>query len=249
MKRLLVILFLLLGQGNLFAQLQVDVKFNYHRGSYKGSYYDVIVTQNGKTYNLTFFKPWEEITNVLLSPDNNYLLVRHRPQHGRYYLWSLYDLRTRRLIKRIPPNAGGDIAWNKNMQIIHRWGCGTNCAPLAVYDNKLKKIFYTLSSGGYATSPDGNYIVQFAMHEDEMWVYDLASLKTGKYPKTYHALVDTSYAIWNLNSDEHAAFISNNKFRMVKRSGSRQPLVIDLTKVKWKRTDPRTIGEFYERRF
>src|ERR1043165_170273 len=100
------LLFLIAGNTTL-AQVSADVRFNYKRGSYKGSYYDVIVTKNGKEYNLTRFQPWEEVNEVEISPDSNYIFVRHKAQHGKAYKLDMYDLRTLKLIRRITPGAGG----------------------------------------------------------------------------------------------------------------------------------------------
>jgi hypothetical protein len=239
-----VFVFFLVYSSSVFSQPKVEILFNYKRGSYKGSYYDVIVTKNGVKKNLTWFKPWDEVNETILSPDNKYLLVRHKPQHGRSYLLSMYNLETMKLMKTMAPGHGGEINWNTNHQLVHSWGCGTNCANVLVYDVQLKPIFYTLSSGGFYFSPDYRYVVQFSMHADKLWIFDLYSIHNGSHALAFTMNIDSSYE----SNSFH--FPNNSSAEMrVKEELRVKPITLNFKKLKWKRLDPKKMGEFYSREF
>jgi len=162
---------------------QISIERKWHKQVYN----DIFFLKQNDTINLTRFRPWENIVSYAISPDSNYCFVRHKPEKGsKAYLLTLYNLNTLQKTNQIVPGFGGDFEWNHNLQIIHQWGCGTNCSPLVVYDLQLRKIFNTLSTGGFKYSPHKNYIVQFSMSGDEIRVYDLNSLTKKSSLLTYH---------------------------------------------------------------
>lgn len=220
------------------AQVKAEERFNYKRGSYKGCYYDVVVSKNGKQHNITMFRPWEEIEKVLLSPDDHYMMVRHKPQLGRSYLLSVYDLKTLRLIKRIAPGYGGGLNWNNRHQIIHQWGCGTNCGNFRIYDLQLNELFFTFSTGGFLLSPEKNFLIQYSMIGNRICVYNLKQLKRGFKPLVYECDFDR-------DSTYDAKFISDNRIELLPNDTRLQNKYIDLGKVKWKRMAKKDVGEYY----
>src|SRR5690606_24401759 len=120
------------------------------------------------------------------------------PQHGKSYLLSVYDLKTLREVKTKAPSFGGFFQWNGHHQIIHQWGCGTNCANFRIYDLQLNELFFTLSSGGFLLSPDYNYLIQFSFSGKRMWVCKLTGLKMGQAPLVYVSDIDTNYHAWDI---------------------------------------------------
>jgi hypothetical protein len=221
--------------------VQADVCFNYKRGSYKGCYYDVVVSKNNRQYNISMFHPWEDVVNVLLSPDEHYLLVRHKPQSGNAYLLSVYDITTLKLVRRLAPGYGGSFVWNNRHQIIHQWGCGTNCSNFRIYDLQLNELFFSPSSGGFLISDNYNYLVQFSMHGDKMWVFDLRQINHRQKPLVFECHIDSMF------NTEHIKFVSDNKIVMESNNSRLPNQYIDLNKVKWKQKAPIDIGAYYSR--
>jgi len=247
MKALILLFLLSFQMVSYAASGQTLVEIRPHNELHKRIYqvyYDVFVTRSAKPVNLTKFGPWEEIIDFAVSPDSNYCFVRHKPNKTKTaYRLTLYDLRTFRKIKEIIPGYGGSFEWNNNLQILHSWGCGTNCANLRVYNLQLKEIFFTLSSGGFKYSPQKNFAVQFSMQGDKIWVFDLRSLKSNSLPKTYAATIETGYDWDDFQfPDEYNIIIS--------KEGALKPsLNINLNEVAWKRVNPGETGAFRKRSF
>jgi len=210
---------------------QVTVQRIWHHQVYN----DIFVIEDSDTVNLTKFNSWQEIVDFAISPDNKYCFVRHKPNtKNTSYRLALYNIKTKKLVKEIVPGYGGIFEWNKHHQIIHSWGCGTNCANLRVYDLQLKEIFFTLSSGGFKFSPEKNFVVQFNMQGTKFWVFDLSSLKKSTKPLTFLSEIDFEY--------EWQDFQFKNEFELILFN---RPLKnINLKNVKWSEINPKDIGEF-----
>jgi protease II len=213
---------------------QVTVHQSWHRQIY----HDVFIIKDGDTVNLTKFDSWQEIVGFALSPDSNYCFVRHKPNtKNTSYRLTLYNARTKRLVKEIIPGYGGIFLWNNNHQIIHYWGCGTNCSNLRVYDLNLKEIFFAPSTGGFKLSPEKNFVVQLSMTGKKIWVFDLISLKKSSSPLTFSTVIDFDYDWQDLQFSTEYELVFLN----------RTSTIINLKAVDWVETDPENVGEFYER--
>jgi len=232
---LAVTLFVSLGSQPLHAQLHPrSVKIKLHRGAL----YDVFsYLENGDSVNLTQFKePWVDITNLTLSPDSSLFFFRYK-KLGKAYRLALYDFQTFEKLDVIVPGFGGSFEWNSNNQIIHRWGCGTNCANLRVYNSALKEIFFTLSSGGFELSPDKTLVSQFSMHFDRIWIFDLNTLNRHSIPMGYTQSIDHPID-W-----DYFSFRSNELIILDHLPAHN----IKLRFVEWRPLDPDTIGQYYLR--
>ncbi len=200
---------------------QITVQSIWHHQAYN----DVFVIEDGDTVNLTKFNQWQEIVDFALSPDSVYCFIRHKPNvKNTSYRLALYHIKTKKLVKEIVPGFGGDFVWNNHHQIIHSWGCGTNCANLRVYNLQLEVIFSTLSEGGFKFSPEKNFVVQLNMSGAKLWVFDLKSLKKHSNPLTFIAEIDFEYDWEDLHfADEYTLAFEN-----------RRPKAIDLKGVDWR---------------
>lgn len=238
MKALTLTIFILIQSLHYNCNGQVVIERKWHHQIYN----DIFVMKGNDTTNLTKFQPWENIVDFEVSLDSSYCFVRHKPNKPNTpYLLTLYNLKTFQKIKEIIPGYGGDFKWTNNSQIIHSWGCGTNCANVRLYDLQLKEIFYTLSSGGFKYSPEKNFLVQLSMHGDKIWVFDLRSLKTNTIPKAFTTKIEMDY-----NWDD---FQFSTEFEIIISNADRSIVLkrIDLNNVVWTNIDPKEIGEFYER--
>ncbi len=202
---------------------------------HKRAYYDVFAyTVNKDTINLTQFEPWVELRDIKVSPDSSYFFYRYR-REGKAYSLVTYELESLKKVSEIVPGYGGSFEWNSKNQILHSWGCGTNCTNLRVYDFNLETIFFTLSSGGLEYSPDKTRIAQLSMQYDQIWIFDLNTINKDKIPKGY-----TQEIKHNIDWDFYN-FKSNDVIILDHISSHN----IDLNKIQWTRINPETIGQFY----
>ncbi|WP_196892050.1 hypothetical protein [Aureivirga marina] len=196
MKRILIVLLLI--TFKTFAQKNVSIEFH------DNAYYDVFIGD----VNLTNFKPWEQVLDLKVSPDKRYFFFRHKEDKGKAYKLTLYDFQTQKKIAEITPGFGGSFEWTMNNKIIHRWGCGTNCANFRMYDLSLNEIFFTLSSGGFLESPKKDILVQFGMRGKDFWIFDLRSIQEDQSVKIFHKKFSErdEMNIWSLKFDSNYSF-------------------------------------------
>lgn len=244
MKTLLITLLItLISLFTLGQNKSVNIQFHH------GAYYDVFVQQEGKKINLTRFKSWERIKDLKVSPDKKYFFFRHKADKGGAFRMTMYDFKSLKKIAEIVPGFGGDFEWNSQNQILHSWGCGTNCSNLRVYNSKLKEIFYTLSTGGFEYSPQKNVIVQMSMNLKKFWVFDLGNLNNGSVKGFQDTLGFTSqgerFYLWSLKFADDYTF----QIYPPENSTSTEVLKYDLNQLKWTTIKPEEIGEFYKRVF
>lgn len=112
---------------------KVEVKGpSYNQQVYiKSSQGDVRVTNFGK---------WELIESLFVSPDEKKLLVYHKPDKGKSFVISLYDLEKNKLIAEAKPGwACHGVRWTDNY-IIYEWGTSGGGHRLEYRDYNLKVI-------------------------------------------------------------------------------------------------------------
>lgn len=114
------------------------------------------------------------VESTELSLDGRLAFVWYR--EGRLPLQvAIYDLRSMRRTARFSPGFGGELHFTPGGNIVHRWGCGTNCAELAVYDVHGKAIL-NAGGSGVEISPTRRFAVNgpslFAADEAVV-IYDL----------------------------------------------------------------------------
>lgn len=138
-----------------------------------GNLQDIFIHKNGTDVQVTQFDPWESIQDISISPDSQYFFFRHKSQRGKSWYLSLYDIHSLKKLASIIPGFGGSFSWNENHQIIHFWGCGTNCSNLIVYDLNLDITHDLGSSGGFIFSPKKDIMVQLSMDGTSFLLWDL----------------------------------------------------------------------------
>jgi len=139
-----------------------------------------------------------------VSPDGHWAFVWYYTARPPLQL-SIYDLRTMRRTARFAPSRGGEMHFTPGGNIVHDWGCGTNCAVFALYDVLGKKLL-TVGSSGIDISPTRRFALTapslFAADEPVV-VYDLDAgrkVYTGGLPRGDSLVLDK--VRWN---DPHGA--------------------------------------------
>lgn len=142
MRIVLVLVFLTTFTANGYSQelaYQIADGYVYVGGS-KASR-QVFIAQNDSTYRLSNYANWENIDELFVSPDKNYLIVYHRADKERFYRITLYDLQERIAVATTAPGmACHDLKWFADkILFISGWtGLGTF---VFVYNYNLVKLF------------------------------------------------------------------------------------------------------------
>lgn len=243
---------LLLVIGLIGLQVSMAQKHEIYIEFHDGAYYDIYAKVNGKEVNVTHFKAWEEVKTLEISPDGKYFFFRHKADKGGAYRLTLYNLETLTQMAEIVPGFGGDFEWNHLNQILHGWGCGTNCANFRVYDLKLKEVFFTLSSGGFEMNPKKDILIQMGMLGREFWIYDLRTIPTWGEALGYNDTVamipkldSIRYNIWSIY------FTNDYTFEVYppEEYGKRRPLIYRIEELDFKVLLPEDTKQFYKRTF
>ncbi len=80
-----------------------------------------------------------------VSPDGRRAFVWYNEDRRPLKL-AIYDLAARRRTARFAPGFGGDIHFTPGGNLVHDWGCGTNCANFRVYDPAGRTVLEAVSS-------------------------------------------------------------------------------------------------------
>lgn len=204
---------------------------------HKSAYYDVFAySNNNDTINVTQFDPWVELRDLKVSPDSSYFFYRYKT-NGKAYRLVTVELKSLKKVSEIIPGYGGDFEWNVKNQILHSWGCGTNCANFRVYNSNLEEIFFTLSTGGFIYSPDKTRVAQLSMQFDQVWIFDLNTLNENKIPFGYTQKIkhDINWDYYKFKTND-VIVIDSKPFHN-----------INLLNIQWTKLNPETIGEFFKR--
>jgi hypothetical protein len=125
--------------------------------------------------DLTSFGRVQEIHEAEVSPDGRWLLVWHHELPPRKL--TVYVLPDKTVAADFAPGYGGSLGWTAANEILHYWGCGTECTSYALYRHDGEQVL-----GGVATamdlSPGGDLLVEFPVSSSisqAFTVRDLAS--------------------------------------------------------------------------
>lgn len=113
-----------------------------------------------------------EATEV--SPNGRWAFVWYRGNRSPLQL-AIYDLRLRRRTARFVPGFGGEMHFTPNGHIVHHWGCGTNCANIALYDVH-GRVLLSVGASGVDLSPTRRFAVigpSLYAADEPIIVYDL----------------------------------------------------------------------------
>jgi len=238
MKKLLLLLHIFIGLSpSLHAQVNMlEIKMH------KGAYYDVFAnTVEGETINITKFEPWVELRDLKVSPDSTYFFYRYKKE-GEAYRLVVHKLVTLEKVAEIVPGYGGLFEWNQSNFIVHRWGCGSNCSNLRVYNHELVEEFFSLSGGGFIFLDQYNYVIQFSYYHDQFWLMELFDFQSKKV-HCYESEV--------LNKDMEYAYdsfkLSAKERKLSYSLSQRISTEISLDSIPFRWVNPKEFGEFYER--
>lgn len=204
-----------------------------------GAYYDAIwVSDEGDTVYLTNFGPYVNVNTLTISPDSNFFFFRYK-EKGESYRLVVHDFNTGKKIAETIPGFGGVFEWNPANNIVHHWGCGTNCSNLQVYDINLKVVFFTLSSGGFEFSADNTFVAQRSMAGDRIWVFDLTKIGgQGETVGFVHKIdFELNWDIYGFKGNDWLVFNDNFIKSLYIKACAFYPVL------------PDTIGQYYSRRF
>ena len=89
---------------------------------------------------ITQFNAWEEIDRILLSFDENYLLIYHKTDKDPSHKLSIVDLNSLNILRTIKPGFGGRLNWTEDNNILLVWGCGSPCSCFRLYNLEFEII-------------------------------------------------------------------------------------------------------------
>jgi len=144
----------------------------------KASDRQVYLKEAGQEINVTHFKPWEQIHDILLSTDGTFLLIRHTANSSHSNQLSVLDITSLRIISSIKPGVGGGLYWTTHDNILLMRGCGSDCVCFELYDSKLTKITAKCASW-FKEYIDADVIISLPTLYPDNGVFRIWSLKTG----------------------------------------------------------------------
>ncbi len=128
---------------------------------------------------ITKFKKWEEIKEILVSPDGQDLLSYHKSDKELSHNLSVLNLSSFQMTKTIKPGYGGDFFWTKDRNILLKWGCGSPCQCFRLYDSNLEKL-KEQCDGEYQVFLEENVIVSLPTVYASQGIFKVWSLKEGR---------------------------------------------------------------------
>jgi hypothetical protein len=158
---------------------KVEVKGpSYNQQVYvKSSRGDLIVTN---------FRKWELIRSLFVSPDEKKLLVYHKPDKGKSFVISLYDLEKNKLIAEAKPGwSCYGVRWSENY-IIYEWATSGGGHRLEYRDYNLK-VIRVINSYRWFFDVDSDFVIalpHYSAESGEINIYrysDGAQIKTTNF--------------------------------------------------------------------
>lgn len=140
-----------------------------------------------------------------VSPDAHWAFVWYRADRGPLQL-AIYDLHTSRRTARFAPGVGGEMHFTPHGNIVLRWGCGSNCAGLLLYDPHGKKLLET-GGGWVEVSPTRRFAVtgpSFPDREEPIVLHDLDAVRT---VFTKHAPRDDDFTLEGTRWDDERGVV------------------------------------------
>lgn len=210
MKRLLLLSVFTLVCFYSYSQNEIRAEIKSHGGIY----YDVFISTNEISTNVTNFSPWEYIRFAELSPSTEYLLVWHKPENGKHTI-SVYETQSYKRIAHYAEGFGGKTYWTPGNKIVRTWGCGTYCSIFVLYDPYLNEIQLPPSKELYAPillslSPDNRYAAFIDKQARGIQLIDLDSQTVVKevYNEQYDIfdVIYTETSVIAKNADDEELF-------------------------------------------
>lgn len=146
---------------------------------------EVRVVHGSKSRALERFSTPHEVKAVEISPDQRLAFVWHSGERPSLRL-SIYDLQRETRLVEFSPGFGGELHFTPHGNIVHTWGCGSNCHSFRVYDAH-GRVVVDGGSAGVEVSPDRTSLLTFPSFigaGEPLGMYDL---ETGKHTVAWRA--------------------------------------------------------------
>ncbi|HVY48837.1 MAG TPA: hypothetical protein VHB21_23270, partial [Minicystis sp.] len=108
-------------------------------------------------HRLERFTEPQAIVGTEISPDGRRAYVWHLGARPPRRL-SVYDLASRTRLADFAPGFGGELHFTPAGNLVHTWGCGSNCHGYALYDASGRTLFRGVTAGA-EVSPARRYLV------------------------------------------------------------------------------------------
>jgi len=128
-----------------------------------------------------------------VSPDEALAFVWHQGERPSLRL-SIYDLRAQTRLVEFTPGFGGELHFTPRGNLIHTWGCGSNCHSFATYDRR-GRIVLSGGASGLEVSPERGSLLVFPSFMGAQEPVTLYDLETGKPAVTWSAPENDSFVI------------------------------------------------------
>ncbi|MGC4086571.1 MAG: hypothetical protein QM756_01500 [Polyangiaceae bacterium] len=141
--------------------------------------------RGGESRRLERFSTPHDVRAFEVSSDQKLAFVWHNAERPLLRL-SIYDLLRETRLVEFSPGFGGELHFTPHDNIVHTWGCGSNCASFRVYDLYGRQIVNGGTSG-LEVSPDRASLLTFPSFMgagEPLVLYDLA---TGKQAGEWRA--------------------------------------------------------------
>lgn len=139
---------------------------------------EVRVVEGTRSRTLERFATPHQVQAAEISPDHRRAFVWHHGDRPPLHL-SIYDLeRTAKLVE-FSPGFGGELHFTPRSNIVHTWGCGSNCHSFAVYDVQGRTVVNGVSAG-VEVSADRKLLLTFPSFIGASEPIVLYDLDTGK---------------------------------------------------------------------
>ena len=122
------------------------------------------------------------------------LLVYHKKNNAIAFEISVFDVMTKSLKVSIFPGYGGILNWTANNNILHEWGCGSECVNFKIYDSNLN-VIANGSGSGFTELIDQDIIISLPYKYIDKGKFKIFSLTTGKmiFEKDFSGLYGEYY--------------------------------------------------------
>lgn len=158
---------------------------------------EVRVVEGARSRTLERFATPQQVQAAEISPDHRRAFVWHHGDRPPLHL-SIYDLeRTAKLVE-FSPGFGGELHFTPRSNIIHTWGCGSNCHSFAVYDVQGRTVVNGVSAG-IEVSADQKLLLTFPSFIGASEPIALYDLDTGKQTFSSDAVLKGLFVVDAIN--------------------------------------------------
>lgn len=154
---------------------------------------EVRIVHAGRSRTLERFSTPHDVKAAEISPNQKLAFVWHSGERPPLRL-SIYDLERETRLVEFSPGFGGELHFTPRGNIVHTWGCGSNCHSFKVYDARGREIVGAVTAG-LELSPDRTSLLTFPSFIGAGEPLGLYDLETGKYTAAWRAPGDGLFVV------------------------------------------------------